>query len=380
MTEIAAASIEEGPIPFTLYAPDRGERMVLFCREGSPVTRKQINAIRSGVRSLYIGSSDYDSYLDYASARLDSLVANPRVRAIDKASVIHGVARKTVEAILDDPHSRENIEAAKDVVGSYLHLIELAPDAAGHLLAIAAGDHYSFSHSINVCTFCILIGRRMQGIKHNQIKLLGVGGLLHDVGKTMIDRAIIFKPSALTRAERLKVQKHAEHSYEIALEHGLPADILEICRSHHERLDGSGYPDGLRGKEIGRPARIAAIADVYDALTSERIYGRPHSHMDTLASIAEEIEGFDREIFGLLLDTVLLNDDLIRDFCRQHVPEAYRQEVLEAALRRDEPAAGDAAAHGDRDQTPAQERPLDALMRTMARTRDLTKRLLDSGD
>ena len=380
MTEIAAASIEEGPVPFNLYTPARGDRMALFCRKESPVTRDQLGLIRGGAQGLFIGSSDYDSYLDYASVRLDSLVSNHRIRPEDKASVVCGIARKTVDAILDDPHDRENIEKSKGVVAAYLNLIEMAPSVVGHVLAMASNENYSFSHAINVCTFCILIARRLPGFKHNRIKTLAIGGLLHDVGKTMIERAIIFKPSALTRTERLKVQKHAEHSYEIALEHGLPAEILEICRSHHERLDGSGYPDKLRGDEIGKPARIAAVADVYDALTSDRIYGRQRSHIETLSSMAEELEGYDREVFGALLDTVLLNGDLIEGFCRKHVPEAYRDEVLAAALRHDEPVSADQKERASGGDEADREQPLDSLMRTMARTRDLTRRLLEDTD
>ena len=333
MTTVAAGSIELGLIPFNLFVPTKRGRLVLFCRAGFPVTEKHLFILRNNDRSIYISGDDYEVYIGYASKRIKEIIDDRRIRVADKAGIVHGIARRAIKKVLEKPHSEESVGQAKEVVDVFIDLIKTSPEAAGHLLALSSLNPYEFSHSINVCTFCLLMGQRLLGRENEVLPRLGIGGLLHDIGKTQIDPIIIFKQGKLTQEELQEVRRHAVLGAEIATKHGLPDVVVEVCRSHHERIDGSGYPDGLKGTDIGRAARIAAIADVYDALTSERVYSRSRHHLDALSVIASEIEGFDPAVFGALLDIVLRNEQLIEGFCKKQFDGALRERVMESARK-----------------------------------------------
>lgn len=333
MTTIAAGSIELGTIPFNIYAPDHKGHLVLFCKAGYPITEKHMVVLASRDRGFYIGGNDYEAYLDYVHGRLDTIIKDPEIRISDKANITHGIAKRTVRNLLDNPGSAVSLRETEKVVNTFRDLLLFSAEAASSLFTFSSLDPYTFSHSINTSIFCVLLGEKLIGAEDELLFMLGMGGLLLDIGKSRIDPRIMFKPAKLTDKEIKEVRMHTVYGCEIVSEMGMPEPILAICRSHHERLDGSGYPDGLKGDEIHPFARIAAISDVYDALTSDRIYRRQTSHLHALTTIAKDIQIYDLEVFGALLEIVLRNEQLISTFCDQHVPPDFRQEVYEASER-----------------------------------------------
>ncbi len=166
-----------------------------------------------------------------------------------------------------------------------------------NLSDIKSVDDYTFEHSVNVCIFSLITGI---GIGYSTIRLkdLGMGALLHDIGKLKIPEEILKKPSQLTGEEFEIIKKHTFHGYEI-LKSNSNISMLSayIALGHHERYDGSGYPLQLKGENIQKYARIVAIADVYDALTSNRVYRKklkPHEVVAYIASLSAY--HFDKEI------------------------------------------------------------------------------------
>ena len=146
-------------------------------------------------------------------------------------------------------------------------------------------DDYLFTHSVNVSLLSILIGRWLK-CDEETIRLLGLAGLLHDLGKVFIDDSILNKPSKLTDEEYEEIKKHSILGYNLASEHDwIPQDVAKAILLHHERADGSGYPMGISGYSENFLASVVAVADVYDALTSDRIYSAkssPYSAVDVL--------------------------------------------------------------------------------------------------
>jgi len=335
MIDIAAGSIELGPLPFDLYAPDHSGRLVLFCREGYPITERHMDVLSRRDRNFYICSDDQGAYVEYAAKRIGSIISDPSIRVSDKASIVHSVGKRTVRNLLDSPRSGQRLDQSDNVVSNYVDLILSSPDAAGDLFALTSHDSYSFSHAINVCTFCLLIGECIFGNDRKKLHLLGLGGLLHDIGMTQIDTGIIFKTSSLSDYEFAQIKRHPIFSDDIISGHGLPREVASAGRSHHERLDGSGYPDGLKGDEIHPFARITAVADVYDAITTDRVYRKQRPHIDALSIIAEDKEKYDPKALSALLRVVLRNDLLIESFCAKHGIDAH------------EVTAGDAPRGGD---------------------------------
>lgn len=140
------------------------------------------------------------------------------------------------------------------------------------LATIRTLDEYTFVHSLNVCALAIIIGLE-SGLLGGQLTGLGVGALLHDVGKVIVPLNVLNKPNGLTPEEMALVKVHTLEGFQILRDQpGISLLSAHVALQHHERMDGTGYPRGLYGEEIHRYARIAAVADVMDALTSPRPY------------------------------------------------------------------------------------------------------------
>jgi putative nucleotidyltransferase with HDIG domain len=156
--------------------------------------------------------------------------------------------------------------------------------------ATEAHDSYTGGHSYRVALTAVRIGQRM-GLPAVDLRALAQGGLVHDVGKMEIPDRVLNKPGSLSEEEMELVRQHPEAGYRMCQNLGFMQEELEIVRYHHERYDGSGYPDGLEGEGIPIHARILAVADVYDALTSERSYRESWSHSRARKWILEERGG-----------------------------------------------------------------------------------------
>jgi HD-GYP domain-containing protein (c-di-GMP phosphodiesterase class II) len=141
-----------------------------------------------------------------------------------------------------------------------------------NMIAIRNHDSYTFSHSVNVCVIAILIGSVM-GYDCNNLEILGIGAMLHDIGKVKIAAQLLNKTIQLEPYEFDMMKAHTSEGYEL-LKQSVHISFLpaHVALQHHEREDGSGYPKGLTGKDIHQFAKIVAVADVFDAMTSNRVY------------------------------------------------------------------------------------------------------------
>jgi HD-GYP domain-containing protein (c-di-GMP phosphodiesterase class II) len=311
---IAAASIEAGPVPFNLYTKDEDGHATLYLRAGLGFTPQRKGILKELERVFYITSEERDSYLEYASERLERIVNNPEIRVSDKAMIVYGVGKRTVQRLMEDPRSGTVMRSSRRLVEGQVALIFSSPEAAAQMFELSAFDAYTFSHSINVCTFCIMLGEKLFGRDKAKLWELGMAGLLHDVGKSRIAAHILEKETCLNAEEWEVMKRHTIFSYEIITEHSLPKAVADAGRHHHERLDGSGYPDGLSGWRIHPTARVVSVADIYDALTSDRPYKSKMKPLEALHEIAATEPHIDKEAFNALLQSVLRNMDLVHDF------------------------------------------------------------------
>jgi HD-GYP domain-containing protein (c-di-GMP phosphodiesterase class II) len=161
------------------------------------------------------------------------------------------------------------------------------PTAHSLVAMTEAKDPYLRGHAQRVCGLAVAIATYL-GIRDRSLETIRVAALLHDVGKLELPEDVLHKPGALTDEEFAVMQEHSERGYEIVASAPALAGAAAGVRSHHERLDGSGYPDGLEGDEIPIEARIVAVADVWDALTSRRVYRDALSHNDARRIIQHE--------------------------------------------------------------------------------------------
>lgn len=153
----------------------------------------------------------------------------------------------------------------------------IAPSVRALVFATEARDTYTGGHNLRVALLALRLGNELS-LSPEQLRALGQGGVIHDVGKVEIPDAILNKPGPLTEEEREKVQRHPVTGYELCSHLGLMEEELQVIRNHHEKWDGTGYPDSLSGEQIPVLARVLAIADVFDAVTSSRSYRDAWDH------------------------------------------------------------------------------------------------------
>ena len=165
-------------------------------------------------------------------------------------------------------------------------------------------DEYTKGHSDRVAACSLLLARQL-GLKTHELKTVVAAALLHDIGKIKIPDAVLKKPGRLTDSEFAQIQRHPELSVELLRGKEFPWDVKPSILAHHERLDGSGYPHGLKGDNIPLGARIIAVADVFDALTSDRVYRSAYDTEEALDIMeAEAGTTFDPMILYLFTDMV----------------------------------------------------------------------------
>jgi putative nucleotidyltransferase with HDIG domain len=192
---------------------------------------------------------------------------------------IYGRAMTVVNEIFEDVH-RGRIpcsKKAKHVVKDMAKLTLSDPHALFALSMLKSYDNYTFTHSVNVSVIALAVGRAC-GLAEEQLRILGLGGLLHDIGKLKIDLEIINKPGRLTEQEFAQIMNHPRLGAEIAREaEGIPPTAIDIVLGHHLRYDRQGYPADAHLHGSMEMVNMAAIADTYDAITTLRSYQRPVS-------------------------------------------------------------------------------------------------------
>ena len=192
---------------------------------------------------------------------------------------VYGRALKVVDNIFHDvrlgkiPSSTE----AVSVMGDMVKLMISDPDTLFALSMLKDYDNYTFTHSVNVSVISLAVGRAC-GLNEEQLRTLGLGALLHDLGKLKVDVEIITKPGRLTSAEFTEIKKHPDDGAALVVEmEGITPEVVDIVLGHHLRFDRSGYPHSARSKVMSPMIDMTAIADTYDALTTLRSYQRPET-------------------------------------------------------------------------------------------------------
>ncbi len=275
--------IEEGDtLDFDLFAATENfANKSFFLARNRPVDsdiKKKIELLHY----LYIRQSDLPLYDRFVEKIVQAVARNEHISITKKATILYRNASATLDEMFENPEELENVPKSKKVVNTFVDTIFSDTYAIESMIKITAYDYYTHTHSINVCIYALSLGAY---IKLNDVTLqeLGMSALLHDLGKSKVDPKITNKDGKLTDAEFETMKHHPLYGYTIALKIGVrDRRILDGIRHHHEKLDGSGYPDGLAGSNITLFARIIAVCDVFDALSTKRSYKESMSSFETL--------------------------------------------------------------------------------------------------
>lgn len=206
------------------------------------------------------------------------------VEELPKAKRVKQDAKKAITEIMADIKlgKQVEVEKAEHVVEGMVDSIFRNVDALTSLSRIKEADQYLFMHSVNVCVLMVSFCRFLS-LERDVIVRVGVGALLHDIGKTKMPIRILYKPAHLTEKEFEVMQKHATYGRDILLKTStISKEAIQVAYEHHERFDGTGYPNKLVGDGISKFGQMASIADVYDAITTDRVY---HKGMEPAEAI-----------------------------------------------------------------------------------------------
>ena len=184
--------------------------------------------------------------------------------------------------------------------------VERNPGAIISLARLKTSDDYTFMHSVAVCALMVSLARQLH-LSPDECREAGLAGLVHDIGKAMMPLEVLNKPGALTAEEFAIMKSHPEEGHKLLVEgKGVGPTALDVCLHHHEKVNGKGYPHGLKGDEISLFAKMGAVCDVYDAITSNRPYKAGWDPADSITKMAAwSKEGhFDERIFQAFVKSI----------------------------------------------------------------------------
>ncbi|MBI5007659.1 MAG: HD-GYP domain-containing protein [Nitrosomonadales bacterium] len=237
-------------------------------------------------------------------------LGEPRVpihEELERARKLHAKSKAAVTSMFLEARMGNAIKVseAAPLVDEINQSITRNPEAFLNLARLKTKDDYTYLHSVAVCALMIALGKQL-GLSGADLKDVGLAGLLHDVGKMMIDDQVLNKPGKLTDDEFELIKEHPRRGWELLKDSPDITEVaLDVCLHHHERVDGTGYPERISGDKLTLFARMGAVCDVYDALTSNRCYKNGWEPAETIRKMAEWRNGhFDERVFQAFVKTI----------------------------------------------------------------------------
>ncbi|MFQ5962979.1 MAG: HD-GYP domain-containing protein [Candidatus Scalinduaceae bacterium] len=254
--------------------------------------------IQKNILPIVIQNSDLPLYKTYLENFTREYSKDKELPQELQCSIIQENSKLIVKEVLDDPRNGENIQKSSAVVETLVDTILNNENNFYNLLKITSHDYYTYTHSLNVCTISIGLGTALNLKRYPEITELGLGALLHDIGKSSIDPYILNKPGKLTKDEYDNVKNHVIAG-KMLLENSnnkISKNAYIPILQHHEKISGKGYPYKLKGEQIHLFGRIAAIVDFFDALTTTRPYRKAYKPFEALQLMSEIKEDYDEKI------------------------------------------------------------------------------------
>ncbi len=289
--ELKITDLQPGMKPVKDYKV--GDQVVF--PKGVPLTEEQVEWLQKHFQKQMKSGGKQEKLADYRKNIIESPefegFSADYTSSIDKTRVTFNQVLEA-DGEVDSEELLDNVESVLqncgDVFGNVIMMLQNMEDL----------DDSTYAHSVNVALLATMLGRKLK-MSEDEIRIVSIGGLLHDIGKLKIPELIIQKPGRLSPEEYKIIQLHPLEGYKLLRNKGLSEDILMCVLQHHERCDGSGYPYGAKGNRINKYAKVVAIANAFEALTSQRVY------RDALCPFAAirrlEEERFEKYEIGYLL-------------------------------------------------------------------------------
>jgi putative nucleotidyltransferase with HDIG domain len=272
-------------IRFATSKPEHHEKVVRLLESGDPL------------EDFYIQEEELFKYYRHATTTLRKIVANPEISFEKKAKKVYEVSKNIMREFFEYNASEKMLRTSDEVMEIMEECFRDYDISFFGISKITNKDYYTYTHSVNVALYCMTYGVKIK-MNHDEVRMLGLGGMLHDVGKSKISNTILNKKGLLTPQEFDTVKNHAPMGGEILNKMKCYAhSVIDMATQHHEKYKGGGYPQGIIGEEISYFARICKVMDVYDALTTRRSYKKAMNPFDTLTLMKKQMsDEFDAKI------------------------------------------------------------------------------------
>ncbi|HEY8279055.1 MAG TPA: HD domain-containing phosphohydrolase, partial [Bdellovibrionota bacterium] len=295
--------IRPDSIPSVSFFVKRGKRYRMFRDQREGFTAFEIQSLLdSGVDRVFLSRADAPIVRQYLETFLVKADAKDQVSTEAQVGLMRSAAVRMTEELFQDP-SPENIRKGMKAVSGFVNLLVRDPKAFYHLIRLSSHDAYTYQHSVGVGLNAIALGKRIRMPSEQDLVDLGIAGLLHDIGKTKVDPGIINKPGPLDKAEWESMRQHSTWGYELLKDN---RDVSQRSKlavlHHHEESAGGGYPHGLTDNQISVFAKIITIADIFNALTTDRTYSKAKSPFEAFKLIQSAMmHKVDRSLFAELV-------------------------------------------------------------------------------
>ena len=301
----------DSALSFDVFLRLKNEKMVLFLANDNTFSEEsRQKLIENKVSTLYVKNTHKKHFNRYLNHHLKEIIGDNTIPADQKTIIAHETITSLAEEVFDKPET-QTIRQYKSAISSTVKFVFDNKEAMSSLIRITSYDFTTYAHSINVGIFALGLAKEIIGddVLLN-IDRLAAGFFLHDIGKCLVPHSILNKPGPLNPSEWKIMKRHPYNGYKILHQFDeLSPEAEVIVMQHHERHDGQGYPNGLKGDDIHIYSKICCIADVFDALTSQRPYKNANSTFEALRIMREEMIGeFDPEFFTRFVMLFCEND------------------------------------------------------------------------
>ncbi len=230
-----------------------------------------------------------------------------RMEELKRAAMVCRKAKQQVVSMFQEARMGNAIsaEAAGELVEEISSSVLRNPGALISLARLKTADDYTYMHSVAVCALMVALARQL-GLDEKEVREAGMAGLMHDLGKAVMPMDVLNKPGKLTDDEFRIIKSHPVEGHRLLAEGKKVSDIvLDVCLHHHEKVDGSGYPDRLTSDQISLFAKMGAVCDVYDAITSNRPYKAGWDPAESILKMTEWSKGhFDEKVFQAFIKSI----------------------------------------------------------------------------
>ena len=309
---ISVATLVPETIPgVSLFIHDDRLRTYRLYRSAQyPVARVDLDNLRErGVSKLYVPCSEHRKYQEYLRENLDQVLDDESVPAERRVACLNEVVRDVLGEVFRHKNIDSQISQLKELGEKTVNAICRDDVVLSELRGVLYHDYHTFTHSANVACYCVMLARALGINDRAELTAIATGGLLHDAGKLDIPPGILTKPGQLNETELKIMRRHPTQGFrKLCHRTDLSLGQLMMVYQHHEHMDGRGYPVGCTSRELHEWGRLCAVADVFEALTSNRPYRAGLSFTET-CNIMQARSGatFDREMLTCWIEFAAKN-------------------------------------------------------------------------